>query len=189
MAADLRMLWEQLHEDWTVHDRDWTRPGFRALATHRIGNWVRRRKSGRITGKILWFVYIALYRYVRNHYGIEVWHSTRIGRRVVFGHQSGIIIHPHAEIGDDCIIRQNVTIRVISHTEGRQAPKLGNRVQVGAGAVIIGKIVIGDDVSIGPNVTVLTNIPTGTIVSPQSPRLIKIDTTSKTQNLAGITPS
>jgi len=188
MPFDLRELRRQLHEDWITHDRDWTTPGFRALATHRIGNWIEKKSPGKITAKVLWFVYRALYRYIRNHYGIEVFYSTKIGRRVRFGHQSGIVIHPHAEIGDDCLIRQNVTIGVISHTEGRKAPKLGNRVQIGAGAVIMGKIVIGDDVSIGPNVTVLTNIPAGTIVSPQSPRLINM-ASSRTQSLGVVTHS
>jgi serine acetyltransferase len=189
MSPDLRFLWEQLQEDWTVHNRDWTTPGFRALATHRVGNWIRQRRSGRITGKVLWFLYMALYRYIRNHYGIEVYYSTKIGRRVKFGHQSGIVIHPNAKIGDDCLIRQNVTIGASSDVHGQYAPKLGNRVQVGAGAVIVGKVVIGDDVSIGPNVTVATNIPAGTIVSPQSPRLIKLQATTTPRNRDGVTRS
>jgi len=178
MPSDLRTLWRQLHEDWIVHGRDWTKPGFRALATHRVGNWVRSdwliKRRSRIIGKVLWFFYIALYRYIRNHYGIEVYYATKIGRRVVFGHQSGIVIHHNAEIGDDCLIRQNVTIGAVTDARGHEAPKLGNRVQVGVGAVIVGKVVIGDDVIIGPNVTVMTNIPSGTTVCAPSPRLIRL---------------
>jgi serine acetyltransferase len=172
MGSDLRDLKEQLYEDWNAHDRDWTRPGFRALAAHRVGGWVRRRKSGRIMGKILWFLYIALYRYVRNHYGIELWHSTKIGRRVIFGHQSGIVIHPNAEIGDDCLIRQNVTIGAVSDTRGHEAPKLGVGVRVGCGAVIVGKVTIGDGVIIGPNTVIMTDVPAGTRVFAESPRFM-----------------
>src|SRR6185503_18730296 len=160
MAHDLQDLWKQLREDWTVHGCDWTRPGFRAVATHRVGNWLIKRKS-RIVRKVLWFLYRALHRYIRNHYGIELYHSTKIGRRVIFGHQSGIVIHPLAEIGDDCLIRQNVTIGAASDAQPRQAPKICARVTVGCGAVIIGNVTIGEGATIGPNTVVMTDVPDG----------------------------
>ncbi|MEP6958274.1 MAG: serine acetyltransferase [Nitrospirota bacterium] len=97
--------------------------------------------------------------------------STKIGRRVVFGHQNGIIIHPNAEIGDDCLIRQNVTIGVARNAQGREALKLGARVSVGCGAVIVGNVTIGDGAIIGPNTAVMTNVPAGSTVftSPRGP--------------------
>ena len=120
-------------------------------------------------------LYRCMFRYIRNHYGIELPATTIVGRRFHIGHQSGIIIHPKTVFGDDCVVHQNVTIgesgRPNRHGE---YPKLGNRVVVGAGAAIIGKVVIGDDVNIGPNVTVMTNIPAGTTVCAPPPRLIKI---------------
>lgn len=174
MAPDLRALWKQIHEDWSVHGGDWTKPGFRALATHRLGNWVVVERRSRITRKVLWFFYLALYRYIRNHYGIEVYYTTKIGRRVVFGHQSGIVIHPKSEIGDDCLIRQNVTIGAVSDVRYRDAPKLGAGVSVGCGAVIVGNVTIGDGAIIGPNTVVMTDVPAGARVFAESPRIMQL---------------
>lgn len=167
-------LYWQIREDWDVHYRDWTRPGFRALAVQRFGAMLTDRKRG-VLSWILSRLYLRMFRYIRNHYGIELHATTIIGRRFHIGHQSGIVIHENAVFGDDCRIIQNVTIggsgRSSRHGE---APKFGNRVKIGAGAAIIGKVVIGDDVSIGPNVTVMTNIPGGTTVCAPPPRLIKL---------------
>jgi serine O-acetyltransferase len=113
---------------------------------------------------------------VRNNYGIELYPSCQIGRRFQIGHQNGIVIHRFATIGDDCRVRQGVTLgrgglERTKSTEGfrTSAPVLGNRVDVGVGAIIVGKVRIGDDVNIGPNAVVLTDVPTGaTVMAPMS---------------------
>ncbi len=56
------------------------------------------------------FLYNRLYRYVRNHYSIELYYTATVGRRVVIGHQRAIVIHDRAEIRDECVIRQGVTL-------------------------------------------------------------------------------
>ncbi len=174
VRSGIATLVDQIREDWRTHQRDWTLPGFRAVAVYRYGNWASGRPSG-ILQSILYSVYRMMYRYVRNHYGIELQATTRVGRRLLLGHQNGIVIHPHAEIGDDCMIRQNVTIG--SATPDRvfeEAPKLGNGVQVGAGAVIVGKVKIGDGARIGPNAVVLTDVPAGASVFVAPPRIIQL---------------
>jgi serine O-acetyltransferase len=153
-------LWEQIKEDWNAHERDWTRPGFRAVAVHRFGNWRMKIKS-KLLRAPLSFLYQALYRKIRNHYGIELPYTVKLGRRVIFEHQHGIVIHGYTEIGDDSVIRQGVTIGNRYLDRPLEAPKLGARVNVGAGAKILGKINIGDDVSIGANAVVLGDIPSG----------------------------
>lgn len=168
-----RRISSQLHEDWVVHYQDWTRPGFRALAVHRFGAMLQNRKQG-VLSWILSMLYRSMFRYIRNHYGIELPATTIVGRRFEIGHQNGIVIHPKTVFGDDCLVHQNVTIGESGPSRSGEAPKFGNRVVIGAGAAIIGKVVIGDDVSIGPNVTVMTNIPTGTTVCAPPPRLIKL---------------
>lgn len=169
----IRSLAGQIREDWTLQ-RDWTLPGFRAIAVYRIGRWVYVRREG-ILRNIAFRFYLAMYRYVRNHYGIELPATTRVGRRLLLGHQSGIVIHPHAEIGDDCMIRQNVTIGSVTPDRVfQEAPKLGNGVQVGAGAVIVGKVIIGDGARIGPTAVVLTNVPAGASVFVTPPRIIQL---------------
>ena len=170
----IKTLVKQIQEDWQLHFRDWTMPGFRAMAVYRIGHWIYVRREGTLRN-IAFRLYLVMYRYVRNQYGIELPATTSVGRRLMLGHQSGIVIHPHAEIGDDCMIRQNVTIG--SATPDRvfqEAPKLGNRVQVGAGAVIVGKVTIGDGARIGPTAVVLTNVPAGASVFVAAPRIIQL---------------
>ena len=114
----LRPLIMQLREDWKSHYSDWTLPGFRGVAVHRVGAWVEQESGrGLMRGPIrivLRRLHLMMYRYVRNQYGIELPHTVVLGRRVVLGHQSGIVIHPYATIGDDCVIRQNVTIGALN---------------------------------------------------------------------------
>jgi MFS family permease len=69
-----------------------------------------------------------------------------------------------AQIGDDCVLRQNVTIGQFNRGRKRTppyAPKIGNGVEVGAGAVVVGGITVGDGTRIGPNAVVMTDIPPG----------------------------
>ena len=77
----IQELRNQVIEDWTVNSRDWTMPGFRAIAVHRLGTWLANRRSGVVKSGLL-AVYRVLYRYVRNHYGIEIPLTVTIGRRL-----------------------------------------------------------------------------------------------------------
>jgi serine O-acetyltransferase len=168
---DRLSLCKQILEDWQANGKDWTRPGFRAMAVHRFGTWRMRIRPRLLRAPLSW-LYHRLHRYIRNHYGIELHSTTVIGRRFRIGHQSGIVIHPNAQIGDDCVIRQNVTIGAPNLDRLDEAPVLGNRVEVGAGAVLLGKITIGDGVRIGPNTVVMTNVPAGATVFTNPGRIV-----------------
>jgi serine O-acetyltransferase len=100
-----------------------------------------------------------LFRHVRNRYGIELPYSATLGRRVIIEHQSCIVIHGNSVLGDDCIIRQGVTLGNRSLDKPLEAPILGRGVNIGAGAKILGNIRIGDHASIGANAVVLTDVP------------------------------
>ncbi len=126
-------LWSQIAEDWRANGRDWTRPGFRALAAYRFGVW-RMSIGSKILRAPFSFLYRFLYRRARNRYGIELSYSVSVGRRLVIEHQHGIVIHGNSVIGDDCIIRQGVTLGIRSIDRPTEAPVLGKRVDVGAGA-------------------------------------------------------
>ena len=151
-------LWQQIKEDWIAHGCDWTKPGFRAVAVHRFGVWRMKIKSKILRAPFSIF-YRSLYRKVRNTYGIELPYTVELGRRVVIEHQGAIVIHGDCIIGDDCIIRQGVTLGNRYLERPFDAPKLGNCVNVGAGAKIFGNISIGDRANIGANAVVLINIP------------------------------
>jgi serine O-acetyltransferase len=108
--------------------------------------------------------------FVRNFYGIELYPTAEIGRRLGIVHQHGIVIHKRTVIGDDCLIRQGVTIGI--RDAEAMPPRLGDRVKVGAGAVLAGPISIGDDVVIGPNTVVMTSVPAGSMVTAPPSRIM-----------------
>jgi serine O-acetyltransferase len=93
--------------------------------------------------------------------GITLPEGATIGRRLRIEHYGAIIVHGGAVIGDDCLIRQGVTIGNKGDAGANDAPKLGDRVEVGAGAKLIGDIQIGDDAKIGANAVVTKNVPAG----------------------------
>ncbi len=159
MSTDARAgLWAQIRADWHAHERDWTRPGFRALAVYRFGVWRMgiRPKPLRAPLSVL---YRMAFRYVRNHYGIELPYSAEVGQGVVIEHQGGIVIHGNARIGDGCIIRQGVTLGNRRLDRPFDAPRLGRGVNVGAGAVVLGDVEVGDGAVIGANAVVLRSVP------------------------------
>jgi serine O-acetyltransferase len=151
-------LWDLLREDYEAHGREWSRPGFQALAVYRFGRW-RMGVEPRPLRMPLSAAYKAMFVFVRNVYGIELPYTAEVGRRVVFEHQHGIVVHGGTVIGDDCIIRQGVTLGIRSMEDLTAAPVLGDGVNVGAGAKIIGKVSVGDGAAIGANAVVLADVP------------------------------
>lgn len=153
-------LWAQIKEDWIAHGKDWTKPGFRAIAVYRFGVW-RMGIKPKLLRAPFSLLYRSLFRHVRNVYGIELPYSAQLGRRVIIEHQSCIVIHGSCTIGDDSIVRQGVTIGNRYIEQPLDAPQIGARVSIGAGAKLLGKIKIGDDVTIGANSVVLKDVPSG----------------------------
>jgi serine O-acetyltransferase len=106
-------------------------------------------------------LYRMMFRHVRNHYGIELPYDVKLGRRVRFDHQGAVVIHGNSVIGDDCVLRQGVTLGNRRPEEHDKAPTLGKGVSVGAGAKLLGPITIGDNAIIGANAVVLIDVPAG----------------------------
>ena len=151
-------LWQIIAEDFDANGRDWTRPGFRAIAVYRFGVW-RMGIRNPIIRKFASFIYRIGFRRCRNVYGIELPYSARLGRRVVIEHQGGIVIHGATTIGDGTIIRQGCTFGIRSLDRLDEAPTIGRNVNIGAGAVIVGNVKVGDGASIGANSVVLRDVP------------------------------
>lgn len=171
-------LWQQIKEDWEAHGRDWTLPGFRAVAVQRFGVW-RMTIQPKMLRAPFSILYRALYRKIRNGYGIDLPYTVKLGRRVIIEHQGGIVIHGYCFIGDDSIIRQGVTLGNRYLDRPLEAPKLGDRVNVGAGAKILGGVSIGNDVNIGANAVVLSDIPPGTTAVGIPAKIISVSTNSE----------
>ncbi len=164
-------LWKQMREDHKTHQGDWTLPGFRAVAVHRFGNW-RMRLRPKFLRAPFSILYRMMFRHVRNHYGIELPYDVQLGRRVKFEHQGAVVIHGNSVIGDDCVIRQGVTLGNRRPEQHDQAPRLGKGVSVGAGAKILGPVHVGDGAIIGANAVVLQDVPAGCTVVGIPARII-----------------
>lgn len=158
----IQELIDVVTEDWVANGRDWTRPGFRALAVHRFGNW-RMEVHSPLARAPLSVLYRAAFRFVRNHYGIELPYSAKVGRQVVIEHQGGIVVHGDTVIGDRCVIRQGVTLGMKNVSKPFDSPTLGAGVDVGAGAVVLGAITVGAGASIGANSVVLQDVEAGAL--------------------------
>lgn len=107
-------------------------------------------------------------------YGIELARSARIGRRFLIGHQGAIVIHRHGTFGDDCVVRQGVTLGVSTEMVKGQGPVIGNNVSFGVGCVIVGNVRIGDNVQIGPNCVVTTDVPSDRVLFVAPPRILPL---------------
>jgi serine O-acetyltransferase len=150
-------LFDNLREDWRTHGRTALRQGLWVMCVYRFGRW-------RYTIRWRWlrmpfsFLYKVLKVISEILTGIELPCEVTLGRRFRIEHFGGIIISGDAVFGDDCVIRNGVTVG-LKHTGHRGSPTLGDRVDIGAGAKILGPIHIGNDVSIGANAVVLTDVP------------------------------
>lgn len=140
-------------------------PGFHALAVHRYGRWARG--APRPARDVLSVVHKALQLVVRNVYGIEIPLSVEMGRRVVIAHQGGLVLHPEVVVGDEVVLRHNVTLGArdgYAHP-GRVAPVLERGVELAVGAVVVGPVTLGEWSKIGPNAVVTRDVPAGAVVT------------------------
>ncbi|MBO4467694.1 MAG: serine O-acetyltransferase [Clostridia bacterium] len=96
--------------------------------------------------------------------GIEIHPGAKIGRRLVIDHGTGIVIGETAEIGDDCLLYQGVTLGGTGKDVGKRHPTLGNNVMVSAGAKVLGPFKIGDNSRVAAGAVVLEEVPPNSTV-------------------------
>jgi serine O-acetyltransferase len=93
---------------------------------------------------------------------IEIHPGARIGKRLFIDHGAGVVIGETAEIGDDVIIYQGVVLGGVSREKGKRHPTIGNSVVVGAHAILLGPITVGERARIGANAVVIHSVPPNT---------------------------
>lgn len=152
-------MFENIREDFKAHGSDISRQGFWVMVVYRFGRW-RYGIRPRLLRMPFSFLYKFFFKAVQVLTGIELPCETKLGKRLCIEHFGDIIISGDAEFGDDVILRNGVTVG-LRRTGERGSPRIGNRVDIGAGAKILGPIQIGDDVSIGANAVVISDIPSG----------------------------
>ena len=154
-------MFENLREDWHTYEKDIWRQGLWVMVAYRFGRW-RYGVRPSFLRPPLSFVYKLLKIGSQILTGIDLPCEVQVGRRLKIEHFGDIIVSGDTVIGDDVVLRNGVTIG-LRHTGVRGAPVIGNRVDIGAGAKILGAIRIGDDSAIGANAVVITDVPAGSI--------------------------
>ncbi|ARV20389.1 Serine acetyltransferase [Curvibacter sp. AEP1-3] len=145
--------------------------GFWALQVYRFGH-LRYRFQSKLVRYPLGALHIVLSKVAEMLCGVTIGVSAKIGRRLVIEHSGAIVVHGNAVLGDDCIIRQGVTIGNRYMDKPLDAPVIGQRVNIGAGAKILGAVHIGDDAEIGANAVVLKDVPAGAVAVGVPARII-----------------
>ena len=140
--------------------------GLHATFWHRIAHWLHIHK----------FRFIARWisQATKFFTGIEIHPGATIGRRLVIDHGTGIVIGETAEIGDDCLLYQGVTLGGTGKDKGKRHPTLGNNVMVGSGAKVLGPFKVGDNARIAANSVVLREVPPNATVVGVPGRVVKI---------------
>lgn len=153
-TSTVRGLVAICREDRRINGRSPLHPATQAMAVHRLGEWVADPARSCVSRLVGGIVHRAAQAVVRNTIGYEICPGARLGRRVHFAHQHGIIIAPETVIGDDVLIHHDVTIGLRMDAHGKPpavGAQIGARVSIGAGA--------GFSVS-SPSATMPTSDPT-----------------------------
>lgn len=159
-----------IREDYQTHERHLLSQGFLAIAVHRFGNW-RMGIDSKLLRIPFSILYRILYKLVEVLCGISLNYTVRVGRRVRIWHQGGMTLGA-LEIGNDVHIRQNTTFGVKRRGDPRwMKPIIGDRCDIGAGAVIVGPITVGHDSTIGANVVLAKDVPPHSMVVVPPPMI------------------
>ncbi|MCQ2505183.1 MAG: serine O-acetyltransferase [Saccharofermentans sp.] len=142
--------------------------GFHAIVYHRVAHFFYKHKLLSIAR---WISQIG-----RRCTGVEIHPGAKIGKGLFIDHGMGVVIGETAQIGDNCTIYHGVTLGGRGHAKGtRRHPIIGDNVLVGAGAKLLGPVVVGNDVSIGANAVVLHDIPDYSTVVGVPGKIVKIE--------------
>jgi serine O-acetyltransferase len=127
--------------------------GFQAVLLHRLAHWFKSRRIP-LMGPMLvrlsiWFT------------GVEIAPGAEIGPGLMISHGQGIVVGQWVRVGSQCLLHHQVTLGAKDRGRIEGMPRLGDGVQIGAGAKVIGDISVGDGAVIGPNAVVNRDVPAG----------------------------
>jgi len=155
-----------------------TYPGVHALLLQRVAH--RLWKFGlRYPARVVSFL-------ARLFTNIDIHPGARIGRRFFIDHGAGVVIGETAEIGDDVTLYHGVTLGGTTWNKGKRHPTLGDGVVVGAGAKILGAITLGNQVRVGANSVVVSDVPAERTVVGIPGRIVLRTGETNTGNIYGI---
>lgn len=126
-------------------------PGVHAVWAYRLAHRLWRQGHR--------FAARAVSQTARSLTGIEIHPAATIGRRLFIDHGMGVVIGETAQVGDDVLIYHGVTLGGVSTRPGKRHPTIGNGVQIGAGAKVLGPVTVEDNARIGANAVLVKNLP------------------------------
>lgn len=140
-------------------------PGLHAIMFHRVSHALYRGK---------WYVVARLVsQFARFVTGIEIHPGAQIGRRLFIDHGMGVVIGETAEVGDDVLLYQGVTLGGTGNERGKRHPTVGDHVVIGTDAKVLGDISLGDNVKVGAGSVVVHSVPADTTVVGIPARAVK----------------
>jgi len=142
-------------------------PGVHAVIYHRIAHWLYLHHR--------FFLARWVSQHARKKTGVEIHPGATIGHRLVIDHGMGIVIGETAEIGDDCLLYQGVTLGGTGKDQGKRHPTLGNNVLVGCGARVLGPFKVGDNARIAAGAVVLEEVPPNATAVGVPAQIVRVD--------------
>lgn len=142
-------------------------PGLKAIRLHRLAN--------KFYNKNMFFIARWLSQRASKKTGVEIHPAVQVGKRFFIDHGTGVVIGETAVIGDDVTIYQGVTLGGTGKDTGKRHPTIGNNVMIGAGAKVLGPLVIGDNSRIAAGAVVLNDIPPNSTAVGVPARVVKKD--------------
>ena len=145
---------------WTLISVSYSDPALAGVLLYRFGNWSWRLRIP-VVRHLCKVVYVLLLPLVRLYSGVQIHPCARIGKGLVILHFGGVVICRECEIGEECILHHNVSIVT---TNSRQAARIGRNFYAGTGAIIVGNVIIEDNVICGAGCVVTKSVPADAIV-------------------------
>ena len=141
-------------------------PGVHATIYHWLAHW--------LYGRRLLFLARLVSQWSRFWTGVEIHPGAAIGRRFVIDHGMGIVIGETAEVGDDVLLYQGVTLGGTGKDQGKRHPTIGNHVMIGSGAKVLGPFLVGEGSRIASNAVVLSEVPPGATAVGVPARVVRM---------------
>ena len=151
-------------------------PGVKAVMRHRRAHWCWTHG--------LKFLGRAISQRTRRLTGIEIHPGATVGRRLMIDHGMGVVVGETAEIGDDVLLYQGVTLGGTGKDHGKRHPTIGSNVLIGSGAKVLGPFKVGDNSRIASNAVVLSEVPPNSTAVGVPARIVR--TAGQKTNFAGM---
>lgn len=154
-------MFDNIRKDLHTYQNDWGAQGFWVMIVYRFGRW-RYTVKPAILRKLFSLLYKISYKFIQIITGIELPCEAEVGDNFIIDHFGGIVISGYAKFGNNCRIRNGVVVG-LKNVSKPIAPQIGDDVDIGAGAKILGPITIGNRVDIGANAVVIKDVPDDSI--------------------------